>query len=41
MGEYLINIIHVLFKGDYEYFRENAWQALNVLEYYLKNVKYT
>lgn len=27
--------------GDYEYFRENAWQALNVLEYYLKNVKYT
>jgi len=27
--------------GDYEYFRENAWQALNVLEYYLKNVTYT
>jgi len=27
--------------GDYEYFRENSWQALNVLEYYLKNVKYT
>ena len=29
------------FSGDYEYFRENAWQALNILEYYLKNIKYT
>ena len=41
MGEYLIHIFDFLFVGDYEYFRENAWQALNVLEYYLKNVKYT
>ena len=26
--------------GDFEFFREKAWQAKHALEFYMKNVKY-